>query len=558
MMKKKLWQKIVVTVLFISSIMSFSPIAHGQTVNVQQSIDTIKIEMKQAALAYVEPALKGKLVPSASLDPVLNSVKKNYQATKKIILTSKLSEKEKRAKLKELDAMYQEKIVKGLIPYIDAYNYATKYLDPLLNEIKEAEAKSDFLAVEKTYHKLSVQLKSRTSILYRFTGKAPRDLLLEKYKKPADLKRDEMIVPVTIIMKLVNAQQLFQTGKKEEAIKAIEDVPSLVTKLSNTKKFHQAVIEELKRLQAIFFPTPVTPIVPSPPVTPPVTPPSTGGGEDTSEPSETSAQRALRLAKTQAINELTNFKVDVKDDYSTTNWGQISTLKTAGLNAINSAKKTTEVTTALADAKAAILLIEIKSSLSTIREITVTGVAAVVSTSDTNTYSVKLPARTVLANLRATDIKVTGTDINAIITPAITNDGGNTWEVTVSSEDGKSVTAYTINVSVTPSEILDSRIASLTPEVFVSGNLNNISIIIKLQNETIDISEVSNLLRSIFTGDFKNIYVNSAWLHSSTNEFSLQITGTMVYETGRATLTIPGAIFTSGKEMIIHFDTFSE
>lgn len=550
MMKKKFWQEIVVTVLFISSILSFSTIAHGQTITDQQSIDAVKMEMKQATLAYVEPALKGDLIPSSSLVTVLNSVKKTYQSTKKTILASSLTEKDKQAKLKELDAMYQEKIVKGLIPYIDAYNYATKYLDPLLTEIKEAEAKSDFLAVEKAYHKLSVQLKSRTSILYRFTGKAPRDLLLEKYKKPADIKRDEMVVPVTIIMKLVNAQQLFQAGKKEEAVKVIEDVPSLVAKLSSTNAFHQALIKELERLQGIFFLTPVTPVVPTPPVT--------GGSGNNEGSSETSAQRALRLAKTQAINELTNFKVDVKDDYSTTNWEQIVTLKATGLNAINSAKKTTEVTTALADAKAAILLIEIKSSLSTIREITVTGVAAVVSTSDTNTYSVKLPARTVLANLRATDIKVTGTDINAIITPAITNDGGNTWEVTVSSEDGKSVTAYTINVSVTPSEILDSRIASLTPEVFVSGNLNNISIIIKLQNETIDISEGSNLLRSIFTGDFKNIYVNSAWLHSSTNEFSLQITGTMVYETGRATLTIPGAIFTSGKEMIIHFDTFSE
>lgn len=518
-MKGKLCKEILVAVLLISTILSFSPVAYGETTSVQQSVDAIKMEMKKAAMSYVEPALKGELITSTSLDLVLNSTKKNYQATMNVILTSNLSEKEKQAKLKELEALYQEKIVKGLIPYIDAYNYATKYLDPILKEIKEAEAKSDFLAVEKAYHKLSVQLKSRTSILYRFKGKAPRDLLLEKYKKPADAKRNELIIPVTIMMKLTNAQQLYLKGKKQEAMKAMEDVPSLVPKLSSTNTFHRALKKELERLQAIVFPPIVHPVVPTPPVSPP-----SGGGEDNEKPSERALRiaktnaiteitnykvvgeyssvnwttilklktegtitinnstsisavtdalnstkgkidqikthlqeeteanaQALNLAKTKAINELTNFKVDVKDNYSTTNWEQIVTLKATGLKAINSAKKTTEVTQALADAKAAILLIEIKSTLSTIREITVTGVVAVVSTSDTNTYSVMLPARTVLANLRATDIKLTATSINAIITPAITNDGGNTWEVTVSSEDGKSTTTYTINLTVTPS-----------------------------------------------------------------------------------------------------------
>ncbi|MER2079712.1 hypothetical protein, partial [Psychrobacillus psychrotolerans] len=166
-------------------------------------------------------------------------------------LASNLSEKEKQAKLKEIEALYEEKIIKGLIPYIDAYNYAKKYLEPLLKEIQEAEAKNDFLAVEKAYHKLSVQLKSRTSILYRFSGKAPRDLLLAKYKKPADNKRDEMMVPVTIIMKLTNALQLCQAGKIEEVKKAKEDISSLVAKLSSTNPFHLALIKELEKLQAI-------------------------------------------------------------------------------------------------------------------------------------------------------------------------------------------------------------------------------------------------------------------------------------------------------------------
>ncbi|TQR21244.1 DUF1542 domain-containing protein [Psychrobacillus vulpis] len=447
-MKRKLWKEIVVVVLFISSIWSFSPIAYGKTSSVQQSIDAIKMEMKKAALYYIETALEGDLVPSSSLDPVLNSVKKNYQETRKIILTSNLSEKDKQTKLKEIDALYEEKIVKGLIPYIDAYNYATKYLDPLLKEIKEAEAKNDFQAVEKAYHKLSVQLKSRTSILYRFTGKAPRDLLLEKYKKPADEKRYELIIPVTIIMKITNTQQLLLEGKKAEAKKAIEDIPSLVTKLSSVNAFHKALMKEVDRLLAIVFPAPVTPVNPTPPV---IQPPTSGSGENEG-PSETSVQRALRIAKTNANTELENYKVDVKDNYSTANWAQIISLKTAGNKAINAAKTTTEVTKALDDAKAAINLIQTKSQVSTVSTITVKGIAAIADPANPTLYNVELPAGTVLADIEATDIMATPTDMHAVIGTVTTTNGGTTWKVTVTSEDGKTTTTYTINVTVTPQE----------------------------------------------------------------------------------------------------------
>ncbi|WP_313893734.1 hypothetical protein, partial [Psychrobacillus sp.] len=309
-MRKKLLKQTAVAVLLTSSLLSFSPSAYGNTTSIQQSVDEVKMEMKQAPMYYVTPALKRELVSSSQLYSILNNVKKHYQEVRKMILASNLSEKEKQAKLKELDALYQEKIVKGLIPYIDAYNYATKYLDPLLKEIKEAEANKDFAAVEKAYHKISLQLKSRTSILYRFTGKAPRDLLLEKYKRPADNKRDELIIPVTIMMKAANAQQLFLTGKKEEAQKEIEDILALAAKLSSANAFQQALLKELERVQAIVFPTPVVPVVP----TPPVTPPSTGGSGDSGGSSETSAQRALRLAKTDAIKVLTDYKVEA--DYS--------------------------------------------------------------------------------------------------------------------------------------------------------------------------------------------------------------------------------------------------
>ncbi|MER2079831.1 hypothetical protein [Psychrobacillus psychrotolerans] len=514
-MKSKLWKEIIIAVLLISTILSFSPIAYGETTSVQQSIDVVKMEMKKAALAYVEPALEGKLVSSSSLDPILNNVKKNYEATKKVILASNLSEKEKQAKLKEIEALYEEKIIKGLIPYIDAYNYASKYLEPLLKEVKEAEVKNDFLAVEKAYHKLSVQLKSRTSILYRFTGKAPRDLLLERYKKPADATRDEMMVPVTIIMKATTVQQLYQAGKIEEVKKAIEDIPVLVAKLSSTKPFHQALLKELERLQAIVFPAP------------PVTPPSTGGSGNSGGSSETSAQRALRIAKADAIKVLMDYKVNVKADYSTTNWAEIEKRKATGISTINSAITPAEVTQALVNAKAEVdkvlttaqettlaldkakananaeltsyktetdyspanwitikglkddgtkviksatttkevtdalnaAKIEIdkvlmKSNISTIIGITVKGEAAVADTTNPIRYNVELQAGTNLANLTATDIIVTPTDIKALVEPATTTDGGATWEVKVIAENGTSTTTYTINVTVTPIVIL--------------------------------------------------------------------------------------------------------
>lgn len=684
-MKRKLWKEIILSILFLSSILSFSPIAYGKTISLQQSIDAIKMEMKKAALSYVEPALEGELVSSSSLDSVLNSVKKNYQETRKIILASNLSEKEKQAKLKEIDALYQEKIVKGLIPYIDAYNYATKYLDPLLKEIQEAERENDFATVEKAYHELSVQLKSRTSILYRFTGKAPRDLLLEKYKRPADIKRDELIIPVTIIMKLTNAQQLFLEGKKEEAIKSMEDIPSLVAKLSSSNLLHQGLLNELEKFQTILS-TSVTPATP-------------GSSVDNNGPSETSAQRALRLAKknaiaeltdykveadysstnwttilslitdgtntinkstsviavsdalsftklaidqiktqiqeaieaneqalnqakTNAINELTDYKVAVQADYSFTNWTVIEGLKAAGIIAIDAATTAAEVTQAKDDAQAAIDLIQIKSQVSTVSGITVNGITAVEDALDQTIYNVELPAGTILENAT---ILVTPTDANAVVGQATTVNNGATWEVVVTSEDGKSTTTYRLNITFTTSighvtitldsfgvagngeitnltsggtyavivdgttygvssdglltisgseplsgtkiigldttksyKVFDSRIVYVTPTELNAGNIDGSIINLNLQKDIIIFETFSWIQSSTFTGDFKNVTINIVTYTSSSNNLKFDLSsGTVVNETGRATLTIPGEIFTSGKDLIVHFTTTS-
>lgn len=318
-MNKRLLKQTAAAVLLTSSVLAFSPVAHGAT-SVDQSFNKVKAELNKATTLYVYPSLDGDLVPSSSLYPALNSAKKNYNDVTKAIKSSKLAEKEKQAKLKELEALYSEKITKGLVPYIDAYNYATKYLDPIMKEIKEAEAKNDLAAVEKAYHKLSVQLKSRTTILYRFSGKASRDLLLEKYKLPADDKREELMVPVTIYMKVTEAAKLMAEGKKEAAQKVLDSIPALIERLPNpnTSSFLQELIKQVEKVVTEVKPT--TPPV----VTPPV---GGGGGGDTTPAGNAPLYEKLKEnieAGNSAANEAVSiglsgkvFTVTINDSAST-------------------------------------------------------------------------------------------------------------------------------------------------------------------------------------------------------------------------------------------------
>lgn len=257
MMKKNLIKSTVAAAVLSSSILAFSPIAHGKTTSVDLSV--MKIELNKAAEQYVNPALTGLLVPSSSLYVTLNSVKQNYETTKKTINASSLSTKNKAAKLSELDAVYNEKINKGLVSYIDAYNYATKYLAPIMKEMQEAEADNDFAAVVKGYHQLSNQLKNRTSILYRFSGKAARDLLLENYKKPADAIRNELALPVTVYMKMTKLNTLYAVGKKEEALKAYAEVEGLMKTLPATNKYAPTLLKEVEKIKALMNAAPILP-----------------------------------------------------------------------------------------------------------------------------------------------------------------------------------------------------------------------------------------------------------------------------------------------------------
>lgn len=259
-MKKNLVRTTTAAVLLASSILVATPNAFAKTDTLDQSIHTLKMELNNAAKQYVNPAIGGKLAPSDLLYPTLNSAKKNYETTRKSIVASKLSTKEKESKLKEIDALYNEKIVEGLLPYMDAYNYAAKYLVPIMNEIKVAEENNDLAALEKGYHKLSAQLKERTAILYRFSGKAARDLLLQQFKTPADAIRDELMLPVTAYMKLAELQGLYASGKLAEAVKVYEELKALSANLPNasTNKFSAGLQQELKKVEALVDTEPTT------------------------------------------------------------------------------------------------------------------------------------------------------------------------------------------------------------------------------------------------------------------------------------------------------------
>ena len=233
-MKKSAVAAVIATSLFSVSSVSFA------NSSLQEVVDNARKDIKNSAYSYVVPAQAGKLATSKNLYPALNTAKANYQKARNEIVKSNVKNKD--LLLKNLDELYHERVTKGIIPYIDAYNYADKYLAPIMKEIEQAETSKDWDKIEKAYHKLSVQLKTRTAILYRFTGKAPRDLLLEQYKEPANQKRDELMVPVTIFMKAKEAEAYIAANKEQEALKVLESINLLIEKLPSDSS---PIIKEL-------------------------------------------------------------------------------------------------------------------------------------------------------------------------------------------------------------------------------------------------------------------------------------------------------------------------
>lgn len=243
--KKSAVAAVIATSLFTGSGVSFA------NSSLQEVVDNARKDIKNASYSYVTPAQSGKLAASSDVYAALNTAKVNYKKAKDAI--SKSDVKNKEALLKNLDKLYAERVTNGLVPYIDAYNYADKYLDPIMKELDQAIAAKDWAAIEKAYHELSAQLKSRTAILYGFSGKAARDLLLEQYKNPANKKRDALTIPVTVYMKAKQVEGLLAQGKQAEAMAIVQAALPLLDKLPNASAL-PAITELVAYLEKLSTP----------------------------------------------------------------------------------------------------------------------------------------------------------------------------------------------------------------------------------------------------------------------------------------------------------------
>jgi hypothetical protein len=306
-MKKKNLKKSVVAAMITTSLLTYSNVSFANS-SIQETIDRAKIDMKNATYTYVKPAENGRVISSQELYQVLNLAKENYQNARSLVIKSDLSNKE--SVLKELDTLYNDRLTKGLIPYIDAFNYVDKYLNPIMAELKQAESEKDWSELEKAYHKLSVQLNTRTDILYRFSGKVSRDLLLEQYKKPANLKRDQLVVPVTIYMKVKEAETLLALGQAEKARNILESTFPLLEKLPSSNAFPM-VVELMKEVDSVSKEAGLVFSIPTPPPSP-----TSGGNSNNNSDVEdkSSANRAAARVVTALINALPiSSKVNVSD-----------------------------------------------------------------------------------------------------------------------------------------------------------------------------------------------------------------------------------------------------
>lgn len=168
--------------------------------------------------------------------------------------------------------------------------------------------------------------------------------------------------------------------------------------------------------------------------------------------------------------------------------------------------------------------------------ISVAGVAATVDTEDKTVYYVELPFGTELSELKAEDIVVTTADPNATVADAITEDGGATWKVVVTAEDGITKEIYTIKVTVKKpnwGELADTSWYNDSQTFFTINTAEQLAGLAKLVNDeynfsgkTIKLGEDIDLAdlpwipigtgNSAFKGNFdgnnkkiSNLYINS-------------------------------------------------
>ncbi|MEI4769542.1 hypothetical protein WAX74_07770 [Psychrobacillus sp. FJAT-51614] len=118
-----------------------------------------------------------------------------------------------------------------LVTYEQANSYGKNTILPLISAIETAKATKDWEALENYYHLLSKELRKGTSIFYKVDGKQNRESLISVYKIPAQEKRTELVLPITIYMALENVNNTMDKGETINLSYQMEEVRALVNKL---------------------------------------------------------------------------------------------------------------------------------------------------------------------------------------------------------------------------------------------------------------------------------------------------------------------------------------
>ncbi|TFD97040.1 hypothetical protein [Jeotgalibacillus sp. R-1-5s-1] len=243
--KKKAIKLAAASTVAASAVFAAAPAQQADASNhLQTAVKNAVTQMDAAYRSYANPPqLTGELANIADVYAAYNSSVKNYRTVKAQVEASNASNKTQL--LAELEAGYDMYIAKRVIPYIDAYNYATKRLAPKVTQMNEAVAQGNFDLAEELYHQVSYELSAATSIFYKFYGFHARDLMLEQFKAIADDSVVEIKVEVTVKMALDAAEAALAEGDIETAVEQFNKAAEFVDQLDNSS-FGDALLTQFE------------------------------------------------------------------------------------------------------------------------------------------------------------------------------------------------------------------------------------------------------------------------------------------------------------------------
>lgn len=129
----------------------------------------------------------------------------------------------------------QNKPIVPLVTFTEADAYGKDTILPLIAGLETAKANLDWETLAKNYHLLSNELKRGTKVFYKVDGKGNRNKLIATYKAPAQEKRAELALPVSIYMGVENVETELETENIVEATLKLRKLKMLIEKLGNTE-----------------------------------------------------------------------------------------------------------------------------------------------------------------------------------------------------------------------------------------------------------------------------------------------------------------------------------